>query len=168
MSSFISTFWQSIINIVIASAFLFGCGSCEPECYDITKATVEGAPCMGMAGVGGCSNGSADPLRVKPDGVQHCRKQFRFFPCCHLKDGSIKDVKKTSCDKTYQNIPREGTFLCDDLLKFDPEALFFFIKESSSLEYNCISVCYNGIELSIISSNLILALCIFWVYSVFG
>ena len=57
-----------------------------------TGATVDDgtAPCMGMSGVGGCSNGSADPLSVKPDGVQHCRKQFRFFPCCHLKDGTTK------------------------------------------------------------------------------
>ena len=57
------------------------------------EASLSGKPCMGQSALGGCSNGSVDPAEtepIKPKGVEDCRKQFRYFPCCNLKDGNIE------------------------------------------------------------------------------
>ena len=54
------------------------------------------------------------------------------------------------CEKTITNTfnkKNKGHFSCDDLLEFDDQALFFFIKErkeGNKLDYQCISVCHDS------------------------
>ena len=78
------------------------------ECFDITgilvsfcapvqsfsdaSTTNDDCP-MGLSAVGGCKNGSVDTLEVMPKSVQHCREQFRYFPCCNLKDKEIRQER---------------------------------------------------------------------------
>ena len=96
-------------------------------------------------------------LIFRPSGVDHCRKQFQYFPCCDLKSGKAKGVEKLDeCEETILqqfNKGQNGHFSCDDLIKDDREALFFFIKEirgaakdgeRTNLTYQCTSVCHSG------------------------
>ena len=97
---------------------------------------------------------------IRPPGVEHCRKQFQHFPCCDLKAGGIRFVSffyfsfiflffrglnSIDCGQSIlKQFKNKGHFSCDDLIKDDPEALFFFIKEKKDLSYECISVCHSG------------------------
>ena len=97
-------------------------------------------------------------MTIRPAGVEHCRKQFQHFPCCDLKAGGIRFVSffpliflfyrglnSIDCGQSIlKQFKNKGHFSCDDLIKDDPEALFFFIKEKKDLSYECISVCHSG------------------------
>ena len=81
---------------------------------------------------------------------------------------AFRGVEKVPCEKQISNqfIGGEhgGHFFCDDLLKDDPDALFFFIKESRTLDYKCISVCHGGVGFNIMSIKLVIVTFIVWVY----
>merc|ERR1712126_437558 len=131
-------------------------------CVDVTNATKPSKECMNQASVGDCSNGSLynDAAVVKPNGLQHCRAQFSHFPCCDLqKDGDPSGSKHITCDSVITNQFEPGTegrrgghFACDDLLMWDEDALFFFVKElqTKPLSYQCVSVCHTNTGRSVV------------------
>merc|ERR1712142_132819 len=139
--NFFSSF--SLIHLIVLSGYLYDT-VLSMKCYDVTDAEKEWEPCMGISSLGGCKNGSSDPDPteiVKPQGVAHCREQFRYFPCCVLE--TTKNVEEVPCDRTInRQFTDGGHFSCADLLEKDPDALFFFIKESATYDsYQCITVC---------------------------
>ena len=82
---------------------------------------------------------------------------LQYFPCCDLKSGKAKGVEKLDeCEETILqqfNKGQNGHFSCDDLIKDDREALFFFIKETrgaakdgerTNFTYQCTSVCHSA------------------------
>ena len=97
------------------------------------------------------------PCARRPSGVNHCREQFKFFPCCDLhSDGDPAGSKLLECDNMItKQFEEGGHFGCEDLVANDPEALFFFIKEGKDLQYSCISVCTGGSARHLLAAALI-------------
>ena len=113
-------------------------------------------------------------MTIRPAGVEHCRKQFQHFPCCDLKAGGIRFVSffyfpfiflffrglnSIDCGQSIlKQFKNKGHFSCDDLIKDDPEALFFFIKENKDLTYQCISVCHtSGARMTMMGHSMAIA-----------
>ena len=72
--------------------------------YKSLDAERVGDECMGVSSLGGCKNGSSDPgpqEKVKPEGVQHCREQFMYFPCCNLEKTKLRLLSYGQGDQHY-------------------------------------------------------------------
>ena len=108
----------------------------------------------------------------------HCR----YFPCCDLKDGKgpkTEGIKEIPCDaEINKQFKGKGHFACDDLVKNDPLAQFYFMvrlhekgQGSAQQKYNdpdqnfaCISVCINRAHSQLTASCLLLLPIVIMIY----
>ena len=108
----------------------------------------------------------------------HCR----YFPCCDLKDGKgpkTEGIREVPCDSEInKQFKGKGHFACDDLVKNDPLAQFYFMvrlhekgQGSAQQKYNdpdqnfaCISVCINKAHSQLTASCLLLLPIVIMIY----